>query len=105
MDLSLVGAEIHEEGEDILRLRCEMYTNEAIYLNFLHSRLRNDGLLNDGVHVHLVVLSNGRSLILGLAGKLESMRTEKVSVSVNLTHSLLLLTLNLLRSNSSYNHG
>ena len=75
------------------------------YLNLLHRRLGDNGLLDDGVNVHLVVLSNGSSLILGLAGKLESMRTEKVSVSVNLTHSLLLLTLNLLRSNSSYNHG
>ena len=79
-----------------------MYTNEAIYLNFLHSRLRNDGLLNDGVNVHLVVLGNGSSLILGLAGKLQSMRAEKVSMRMNLTHSLLLLTLNLLSGCSSY---
>ena len=104
-DLSLVGAEIHEESEDVLRLKRETHADEAIYLDFLHSRLRNDGLLDDGVHVHLVVLSNGSSLILGLAGKLQSVRAEKVSVRVNLRHSLLLLTLNLLSSNSSYNHG
>ena len=72
------------------------------YLNLLHSRLRDNGLLDDGVNVHLVVLGNGSSLILGLAGKLQSMRAEEVSVRVNLTNSLLLFTLNLLSSSSSY---
>lgn len=101
-DLSLVGAEIHEESENVLRLKRETHADEAIYLDFLHSRLRNDGLLDDGVHVHLVVLSNGSSLILGLAGKLQSVRAEEVSVRVNLRNSLLLFTLNLLSSSSSY---
>lgn len=72
------------------------------YLNLLHRRLSNHGLLDDGVNVHLVVLGNGFSLILGLAGKLQSMGAEEVSVGVNLTHSLLLLTLNVLSSSSSY---
>ena len=104
-DLSLVGAEIHEESEDVLRLKRETHADEAIYLDFLHSRLRNDGLLDDGVNVHLVVLGDGSSLILGLAGKLQSVGAEKVSVRVNQRHFLLLLTLKLLSSNSSYNHG
>ena len=103
-DLSLVGTEIHEEGEDVLRLRYE-YRNGFSHLNLLHRRLGDHGLLDDGVNVHLVVLGDGSSLILGLAGKLQSVRAEEVSVRVNLRHSLLLLTLNLLRSNSSYNHG
>ena len=103
-DLSLVGTEIHEEGEDVLRLRYE-YRNGFSHLNLLHRRLGDHGLLDDGVNVHLVVLGDGSSLILGLAGKLQSVGAEKVSVRVNLRHSLLLLTLNLLSSNSSYNHG
>ena len=103
-DLSLVGTEIHEEGEDVLRLRYE-YRNGFSHLNLLHRRLGDHGLLDDGVNVHLVVLGDGSSLILGLAGKLQSVRAEKVRVRVNLRHSLLLLTLNLLSRNSSYNHG
>ena len=100
-DLSLVGTEIHEEGEDVLRLRYE-YRNGFSHLNLLHRRLGDHGLLDDGVHVHLVVLGDGSSLILGLAGKLQSVRAEEVSVRVNLRNSLLLFTLNLLSSSSSY---
>ena len=100
-DLSLVGAEIHEEGEDVLRLRYE-YRNSFSHLNLLHRRLGDHGLLDDGVNVHLVVLGDGSSLILGLAGKLQSVRAEEVSVRVNLRNSLLLFTLNLLSSSSSY---
>lgn len=100
-DLSLVGAEIHEEGEDVLRLRYE-YRNGFSHLNLLHRRLGDHGLLDDGVNVHLVVLGDGSSLILGLAGKLQSVRAEEVSVRVNLRNSLLLFTLNLLSSSSSY---
>ena len=100
-DLSLVGTEIHEEGEDVLRLRYE-YRNSFSHLNLLHRRLGDHGLLDDGVNVHLVVLGDGSSLILGLAGKLQSVRAEEVSVRVNLRNSLLLFTLNLLSSSSSY---
>ena len=100
-DLSLVGTEIHEEGEDVLRLRYE-YRNGFSHLNLLHRRLGDHGLLDDGVNVHLVVLGDGSSLILGLAGKLQSVGAEKVSVRVNLRNSLLLFTLNLLSSSSSY---
>ena len=100
-DLSLVGTEIHEEGEDVLRLRYE-YRNGFSHLNLLHRRLGDHGLLDDGVNVHLVVLGDGSSLILGLAGKLQSVRAEEVSVRVNLRNSLLLFTLNLLSSSSSY---
>ena len=100
-DLSLVGTEIHEEGEDALRLRYE-YRNGFSHLNLLHRRLGDHGLLDDGVNVHLVVLGDGSSLILGLAGKLQSVRAEEVSVRVNLRNSLLLFTLNLLSSSSSY---
>ena len=73
------------------------------YLNLLHRRLGDNGLLDDGVNVHLVVLSDGSSLILGLASELQRVGAEEVSVGVNLTHSLLLLALNLLSSSSSYN--
>lgn len=100
-DLSLVGTEIHEEGEDVLRLRYE-YRNSFSHLNLLHRRLGDHGLLDDGVNVHLIVLGDGSSLILGLAGKLQSVRAEEVSVRVNLRNSLLLFTLNLLSSSSSY---
>ena len=100
-DLSLVGTEIHEEGEDVLRLRYE-YRNGFSHLNLLHRRLGDHGLLDDSVNVHLVVLGDGSSLILGLAGKLQSVRAEEVSVRVNLRNSLLLFTLNLLSSSSSY---
>ena len=100
-DLSLVGTEIHEEGEDVLRLRYEC-RNDFSHLNLLHRRLGDHGLLDDGVNVHLVVLGDGSSLILGLAGKLQSVRAEEVSVRVNLRNSLLLFTLNLLSSSSSY---
>ena len=100
-DLSLVGTEIHEEGEDVLRLRYE-YRNGFSHLNLLHRRLGDHGLLDDGVNVHLVILGDGSSLILGLAGKLQSVRAEEVSVRVNLRNSLLLFTLNLLSSSSSY---
>ena len=72
------------------------------YLNLLHSRLGDNGLLDDGVNVHLVVLRDGSSLILGLASELQSMGAEEVSVGVNLTNSLLLFALNLLSSSSSY---
>ena len=70
------------------------------YLNLLHSRLGDNGLLDDGVNVHLVVLRDGSSLILGLASELQSMGAEEVSVGVNLTNSLLLFALNLLSSSS-----
>ena len=72
------------------------------HLNLLHRRLGDHGLLDDGVNVHLVVLGDGSSLILGLAGKLQSVRAGEVSVRVNLRNSLLLFTLNLLSSSSSY---
>mgnify|MGYP000083335399 CR=1 FL=1 len=104
-NLSLVGAEVNEESEDVLRLRNERRAITRVYLDFLHGRFGNDGLLDDGVDVHLVVLRDGSSLILGLASKLQSMGAEEVSVGVNLTNSLLLFALNLLSSSSSYNHG
>ena len=101
-NLSLVGAEVNEEGEDVLRL---VVTRVAAlpYLDLLHSRLGDHGLLDDGVDVHLVVLRDGSSLVLGLASELQSVRAEEVGVGVNLAHSLLLFTLNLLSSSSSYN--
>ena len=100
-NLSLVGAEVNEEGEDVLRL-VVIRVIALPYLNLLHSRLGDNGLLDDGVNVHLVVLRDGSSLILGLASKLQSMGAEEVSVGVNLTNSLLLFALNLLSSSSSY---
>ena len=100
-NLSLVRTEIHEEGEDVLRL-VVTHVIALPYLNLLHSRLGDNGLLDDGVNVHLVVLRDGSSLILGLASKLQSMGAEEVSVGVNLTNSLLLFALNLLSSSSSY---
>ena len=75
------------------------------YLNLLHSRLGDNGLLDDGVNVHLVVLRDGSSLVLGLAGELQGVGAEEMGVSVNLSHLLLLLALNLLSSSSSYKHG
>ena len=74
----------------------------ATHLNLLHGRLRDDGLLDDGVSVHLVLLRHRLALILGLTGELQSVRAEEVRLGVNLTHSLLLDTLNLLGSSSSY---
>ena len=74
----------------------------AAHLDLLHGRLRDDGLLDDGVSVHLVLLRHRLALILGLAGELQSVRAEEVRLGVNLTHSLLLDTLNLLGSSSSY---
>ena len=104
-NLSLVGAEVNEESEDVLRLRNERGTITRMYLDFLHGRFGNDGLLDDGVDVHLVVLGNGSSLVLGLAGELQRVGAEEMGVSVNLSHLLLLLALNLLSSSSSYKHG
>ena len=75
--------------------------NLYYYLNLLHSRLSDNRLLDDGVNVHLVLLSHRLTLILGLTSELKSMRTEEVGLSVNLTYSLLLNTLNLLSSSSS----
>ena len=76
--------------------------NSHSYLDLLHSRLSDNRLLDDGVNVHLVLLSHRLTLILGLTSKLKSVRAEEVSLGVNLTHSLLLNTLNLLSSSSSY---
>ena len=101
-NLSLVGAEVNEEGEDVLRL-VVTHVIALPYLDLLHSRLGDNGLLDDGVDVHLVVLRDGSSLVLGLASELQSVRAEEVGVGVNLAHSLLLFTLNLLSSSSSYN--
>ena len=101
-NLSLVRTEIHEEGEDVLRLVVTRVI-ALPYLNLLHSRLGDNGLLDDGVNVHLVVLRDGSSLVLGLASELQSVRAKEVGVGVNLAHSLLLFTLNLLSSSSSYN--
>ena len=75
---------------------------QATHLDLLHGRLRDDGLLDDGVGVHLVLLRHRLALVLGLTSELESMRAEEVSLGVNLTHSLLLNALNLLSSSSSY---
>ena len=75
---------------------------QATHLDLLHGRLRDDGLLDDGVGVHLVLLRHRLALVLGLASELESVGAEEVSLGVNLTHSLLLNTLNLLGSGSSY---
>ena len=72
------------------------------YLDLLHSRLSDNRLLDDGVNVHLVLLGHRLTLILGLTSKLQSVRAEEVCLSVDLTHSLLLNTLNLLSSSSSY---
>ena len=77
----------------------------ATHLDLLHGRLRDDGLLDDGVSVHLVLLGHRLALILGLASELESVRAEEVSLGVNLTHSLLLNTLDLLGGSSSYMTG
>ena len=75
---------------------------QTTHLDLLHGRLRDDGLLDDGVSVHLVLLRHRLALVLGLTSELESMRAEEVSLGVNLTHSLLLNALNLLSSSSSY---
>ena len=78
------------------------YSTHSSHLNLLHRRLSDNGLLDDSINVHLVLLSHRLTLILGLARKLESMRTEEVGLGVNLTDSLLLNTLNLLSGSSSY---
>ena len=75
---------------------------DTAYFNLLHGSFSNDGLLDDSISVHLVILGHRSSLILGLTGKNESLRAEEVSVGVDLTNSLLLNTLNLLSSGSSY---
>ena len=75
--------------------------NSHYSLNLLHSRLGDNRLLDDGVNIHLVLLSHRLTLILGLTSKLKSVRAEEVSLGLNLTHSLLLNTLNLLSSSSS----
>ena len=77
------------------------YSTHASHLNLLHRRLSDNGLLDDSINVHLVLLSHRLTFILGLARKLESMRTEEVGLGVNLTDSLLLNTLNLLSGSSS----
>ena len=77
------------------------YSTHSSHLNLLHRRLSDNGLLDDSINVHLVLLSHRLTLILGLARKLESMRTEEVGLGVNLTDSLLLNTLNLLSGSSS----
>ena len=77
--------------------------SRQIYLNLLHSRLSDDGSLDDSVSVHLVLLSHGLALVLGRFGKLEGVGAVEVSLGVNLTNSLLLNTLDLLGSGSSYN--
>ena len=78
------------------------YSTHSSHLNLLHRRLSDNGLLDDSINVHLVLLSHRLTFILGLARKLESMRTEEVGLGVNLTDSLLLNTLNLLSGSSSY---
>ena len=77
------------------------YSTHSSHLNLLHRRLSDNGLLDDSINVHLVLLSHRLTFILGLARKLESMRTEEVGLGVNLTDSLLLNTLNLLSGSSS----
>ena len=72
------------------------------YLNLLHSRLSDNRLLDNGINVHLVLLGHRLTLILGLTSKLQSVRAEEVRFGVDLTNSLLLNTLNLLSSSSSY---
>jgi len=72
------------------------------YLNLLHSRLSDNRLLDDSVNIHLVLLGHRLTLILGLTSKLQSVRAEEVRFGVDLTNSLLLNTLNLLSSSSSY---
>ena len=77
------------------------YSTHSSHLNLLHRRLSDNGLLDDSINVHLVLLSHRLTFILRLARKLESMRTEEVGLGVNLTDSLLLNTLNLLSGSSS----
>ena len=74
---------------------------QQTYLNLLHGRLSDDGSLDDGVGVHLVLLGHRLALVLGALGKLKGVRAVEVSLGVNLTNSLLLDTLDLLSSSSS----
>ena len=74
----------------------------STHFNLLHGSFSDDGLLDDSIGVHLVVLGHRSSLILGLTSKNESLGAEEVSIGVDLTNSLLLNTLNLLGSGSSY---
>lgn len=76
--------------------------NETAYLNLLHRRLAHSGLLDNGVSVHLVLLLDRMSDILGLTGKLKSLWAVETSGSVNVTSLLILGTLGLLGSSSSY---
>ena len=74
----------------------------STYFNLLHSRFSDDGLLDDSVDVHLVLLSHRSSLILGLTSESKSVGAIEVNLGVDLTNSLLLNALNLLSSSSSY---
>ena len=98
----LVGTNINKERKNTFTLQFEERKMEA-HFNSLHSSFGNDRLLDNSISIHLVILGNRLSLILGLAGKNKSVRAIEVSLGVNLTNSLLLNTLNLLSSSRSYN--
>ena len=78
------------------------YSTHSSHLNLLHRRFSDNGLLDDGINVHLVLLSHRLTLVLGFTRKLKSVRAEEVCFGMNLANSLLLNTLNLLSSSSSY---
>ena len=77
--------------------------NETAYLNLLHRRLAHSGLLDNGVSVHLVLFLDSVSHVLGLAGKLKSLRTVEAGGGVNVTSFLHLNAFRFLSSSSSYN--
>ena len=69
-------------------------------LNLLHRSLAHSRLLNDSVSVHLILLRNSMSLVLGLTSQLKSLGAEEMNVGMNMACTLLLNTLSLLSSGS-----
>ena len=77
---------------------------ETTYLDLLHRRLAHSGLLDNSVSVHLVILLDSVSHILGLTAKLKSLGTVEARSSVNFTSFLRLNAFRFLSSSSSYNN-
>ena len=101
LNLSLIGTEINHESKNTFSLQ-NKNSKYTVYFNLLHSSFSNNRSLNNSKGIHLVFFSNRSSLILRLTSKNQSVRTIEMNLSVNLTNSLLLSTLNFLGSSSSY---
>lgn len=69
-------------------------------LNLLHRRLAHSWLLDDSISVHLILLADSVSLILGLTSKFKSLGAVETSGSMNMTSALLLNALGFLGSGS-----